>query len=130
MLSDEERAALKQWYAQEHIMEEAQRHLDRAEYEDLEELLHMRCLFPLSRHSELPDYMRDADGKPLFPKNLNPRQDEQRWQDAIEVGWEVVKVKLGVEHDDVHALIAEQQQQNWDAFMESVERRKRERGQK
>jgi hypothetical protein len=89
----------------------------------------MRCLFPLARHSELPDYLKDDEGKPLFPTNLNPKEDLEKWQDAIEVGWEVVEKKFGLHHDDVHRSIAREQKEDWAQFMARYEeRKKQERG--
>jgi len=127
MLSDVEREAVARWYARPEVLEQA-RALHQAEkYEELEEYLHKTCLMPLGRHDELPDYLRKEDGGPLFPENLNPGNDLEQWQDAIEVGWEVMRDQLGIEHDDLHRAIAAEQQDEWQAFLDSVERRKRER---
>jgi hypothetical protein len=126
MLDDKQKDALRQWYRQPKILDEARKRIENKYWEDLEELLHMRCLVPLGRTQELPDYLKTDDGKPLLP-SLNPRDNQEAWQDAIEVGWEVVASELGVSHDDVHRAIAEQQNTSWDDFMKSVERRKRER---
>ena len=127
MLSKREAEALYKWYSRPQVLEKTKRLLDREEYEELEEYLHMTCLFPLSRHSELPDYMRDDDGAPLFPDNLNPKKDLEKWQDAVEVAWKVVLDEFGITHDEVHRKIANMQKQDWEAFLESVERRKKER---
>jgi len=127
MLSDRERSALEQWYSQEKVLAEARRLYEIEADEDLEEYLHMICLFPLSRHAELPDFMKDDAGEPLFPTNLNPRTDEEKWQDAIEVGWDVMERELGFTHDKVHRRIGDVQRRDWKAFMDSVERRKKER---
>ena len=128
MLSDEQKAALERWYAQDHVLEEAKRRFDRRRYEDLEEFLHMRCLVPLSRHDELPEFMKDEAGVPLLPTNCDPRVDEEVWQDTIDVGWAVLEAKLGIARDEVHRLIGKQQRDDWEAFLESVERRMKERG--
>jgi hypothetical protein len=127
MLDDKQKNALRQWYRQPKILDEARKRIEDKYWEDLEELLHMRCLIPLGRTQDLPDYLKTDDGKALLP-SLNPRDNLEAWQDAIEVGWEVVASELGVTHDDVHKAIAEQQKDSWDDFMKSVERRKRERG--
>jgi hypothetical protein len=127
MLSDTERAALRTWYGRPEIMDEVRRLYGLGRLEEIEELLHRICLMPLSKHDELPDYMRDEEGKPLFPKNLNPMQDEEKWQDAIEVAWEVVEERLDFSHDDVHRAIGKEQQADWEAWLKDVERRKRER---
>ena len=50
-------------------------------------------------------------------------------QDTIEVAWAVVDAKLGINQDEVHRLIAKEQQDDWAAFEASVEARKKERGQ-
>ena len=128
MLNDRERDALRRWYGRDEVLAEARTLIGKSCWEELEELLQMRALFPLSRHSELPDYLRADDGGPLFPTNLNPAQDAERWQDAIEVAWEVVEGELGLSHDDVHRRIAEQQETDWARFMKSVEERDRARG--
>ena len=129
-LSDREREALEQWYSQAHILVEARRLYDAEKDEELEEYLHRECLLPLSRHAELPDFMRDEDGEPLFPTNLDPTRDVDKWQDAIEVGWAVLERKVGIIHDEIHRRTAARQQSDWDAFLESVERRKKERAAK
>jgi hypothetical protein len=130
MLSDQERRALEQWYSREEVLATVRRLNAEQSDEDLEEYLHRVCLLPLSRHSELPDFMRDHDGQPLFPSDLNPTVDLDKWQDAIEVGWEVIERTTGISHDDIHKRTAERQHKDWQAFLESVERRKRERASK
>ena len=128
MLSTRETEALRRWYSEETVLAEAGRLVETGYLEELEEFLHMRSLFPLSRHSELPDYMRDDEGEPLFPTNLNPGKDLDKWRDAIEVGWAVVAEKFGISHDDVHKTVAQEQHEDWDRFMKSVEERKKKRG--
>jgi hypothetical protein len=130
MLSDHERRALEQWYSREEVLATVRRLHEAQDDEDLEEYLHRICLLPLSRHSDLPDFMRDHDGQPLFPSNLNPTVDLDKWQDAIEVGWAVMQRTLGISHDDLHKRMAERQQKDWQAFLASVERRKKERAAK
>lgn len=127
MLSDVERDALRRWYGQEAVIAKAKLLYEAGKLEELEEFVHASSLFPLGRHDKLPDYMKKEDGAPLFPTNLNPRADEEQWQDAIEIGWEVVTENLGIEHDEIHRRIAKEQDQDWAAFMDSVERRKKER---
>ena len=84
------------------------------------------ALIPLNRTSELPDYLKKDDGSALLP-SLDPRGNLEAWQDAIEVGWEVVEAELGVTRDEVHSAIGAQQKDSWDDFMQSVEERKRKR---
>jgi hypothetical protein len=129
MLTKEEGEALYRWYTQDSVLDETRRLIEKNALEELEEYLHMTCLFPLSRHGELPDFMKNADGTPLFPTNLNPKKDLEKWQDAIEVGWQVVEERFRLSHAEVHRRLARAQKQDWDAFIESVEQRKKQRGQ-
>lgn len=128
MLDDKQKDALRNWYRQPKILDEARQRIKNKYWEDLEELLHMRCLIPLGRTQDLPDYLKTDEGGALLP-SLDPRSNLEAWQDAIEVGWEVVETETGVSRDDVHRYIGAQQKDNWDEFMKSVERRKKERGQ-
>ena len=127
MLTERERDALRRWYAQPHVLERVRQLRDTADPEDVEEYLHKLCLFPLGKHDQLPDWMRTEEGKPLFETNLNPMVDQEKWQDAIEVGWEVMEEELGLSHDDIHRAVAREQQDEWEAFIASVEARKRDR---
>jgi len=128
MLTDVERAALERWYSQQHIVDKAKELADAKNWGPLEEHLHRFCLMPLGKHESLPDYLLDDEGKPLFPTNLNPGVDKEKWRDAVEVAWAVMEQKLGLSHDDVHRHIANDQQSDWDAFIKSVDQRKKERG--
>lgn len=129
MLTEAERNALITWYSRQEVLDEAKRLFEVHRFQDMEDYLHKSCLMPLGRHDALPDDMRDDEGNPLFPNNLDPRVVFDRWQDAVEVCWEVMTDKLGISHDDVHRGVAELQSRDWDSFIESVEQRKRERGQ-
>ncbi len=127
MLTERESDALVRWYSQPEILDEAKRLIGAKEWEQLEEHLHMRCLFALARHSELPDFMRDDDGGPLFPTNLNPGNDLEKWQDAIEVAWEVVEKQLDLTHDEVHRRIVAEQKSDWETFLKRAEERRKEK---
>lgn len=127
-MNEVESSAIRQWYSQPHLLENARQILATEDYLELEEYVQMTCLFPLSRHFDLPDYLKKEDGSPLFPHNLNPRANLTAWQDAIEVGWAVMSEHLGVTQDMVHQKIAREQVDDWDRFMKSVEQRKKERG--
>jgi len=127
MLTEREHDALVQWYSQKEILDVAERLIRAKAWERLEEHLHMRCLFALSRHSELPDFMRDDDGGPLFPTNLNPGNDLEKWQDGIEVAWEVVEKELSLTHDEVHRRIAAEQKVDWETFIKRAEERRKSR---
>jgi hypothetical protein len=128
MLDDKQKDALRKWYTKPEILDEARGHIKRQRWEDLEELLHMRALFPLGRIKELPDYLKLDDGSALLP-SLNPGENLEAWQDAIEIGWGVVQANLSVSRDEVHQAIGQMQQQSWDDFMKSVEERKQKRQQ-
>lgn len=128
MLSDEQRQALTKWYSEPRVVDEAKKLLQKKDYLALEDYLHKTCLLPLGRHDQLPEYMRDDAGATLFPTNLDPRADQELWQAAIEVGWETMASHIGVTHDDIHRSIASEQERDWEAFIKSVEQRKKERG--
>jgi hypothetical protein len=123
VLNEREREALLRWYAQDKILDQARALYNDEQDEELEEYLHMLCLLPLARHAELPDYLRTDDGKPLFPTNLNPSADQEKWQDAIEVGWQVMQDKLGFSYDDIHRRVAELQQRDWKEFLDRADQR-------
>jgi hypothetical protein len=126
VFDEKQKDGLRQWYRQPKIMDEARKLIKHQDWEDLEELLHMRCLFALGRTKELPDYLKNDDGSALLP-SVDPRNNLEAWQDTIEVGWEVVEADLGMSRDQGHHAIAESQKTNWDAFMKSVDERKRTR---
>jgi hypothetical protein len=126
MLNDEQKAGLRQWYRRPDVLDEARRLMKAKEYESLEEHIQMRALFPLSRHQDLPDYMKDDEGKPLLPKNAHPRDDVEEWRDVIEVGWEVVEAELGMSRDNIHLAIKKQQEGSWETFLQSVDERHKE----
>jgi len=127
MLNDKQKDALRRWYRRPKILDEARKRIENKYWEDLEELVHMRSLLPLSRTQELPDYLKTDEGQALLP-NLDPRSNLEAWQDAIEVGWAVIASELGVSHDDVHGAIGRQQKETWEDFLKSIEQRKREGG--
>jgi hypothetical protein len=124
MLNEKETAALKAWYSREKLIDQFRHLIEKEQWEELEEHLQMRCLFPISRHSELPDYMLDGEGNPLFPTNLNPKKDLEVWRDAIEVGWAVIAENFNLAHDDLHRTIAKEQKDDWAIFMARYEERK------
>lgn len=128
MLDETQREAIALWYAQPDLLVEVRRLHDAGAYEELEGYLHRTCLLSIGQHDTLPDHMRDVDGKTLFPTNLNPAEDDEGWQDAIEIGWQVVEAQLGISHDDIHRAIAAEQQDEWQTFLKSVEKRRKERG--
>lgn len=125
MLSEKETSALERWYRKDDVLTTAKKLLAAEEWDDLEEHIQMRCLFPISRHSELPDWLRDDEGKPLFPTNLNPRNDLEKWQDAIEVGWRVVEEECGLSRAEIDRKRNREQEEDWRDFLARYEARKR-----
>jgi len=127
MLNDEQKTALRRWYERSEVLDEARQCVRKENWTDLEEHIQMRSLFPLVRTTELPDYLKNEKGEALLP-SLNPRNNQEAWEDAVAVGWSVVQSELGLSHEDVHRAIATQQKSDWESFMNSVEKRKQERG--
>ena len=125
MLDDRQKEAVRCWYRRPEILDQARKRIEKEYWEDLEELVQMRSLMPLGRSQELPGYLKTGDGQALLP-SLDPRANLEAWQDAIEVGWEVVEAELGVSRDEVHAAIGKQQKEDWADFMKSVERRRKD----
>ena len=130
MLDDEQKDAIRRWYARPEIVEKARALHREGRWEDLEEHVNMRSLMPLSNIDQLPDYLKQEDGKPLIPSNLDPRKDIEEWRDAVEVGWEVMDRKIGVSQALLHQSIAGRQDEDWNEFMKSIEARKKKRGMK
>ena len=64
MLDDKQKDALRRWYRQPKILDEAREQIQREYWEDLEELLHMRCLIPLGRTPELVGSQSQASPAP------------------------------------------------------------------
>lgn len=128
MLDDRQKDALRRWYARPEIIDEARKLQREGRWEDLEEQVNMLSLMPLGKIDQLPDYLMQENGEPLIPNKLDPRKDIEEWRDAVEVGWEVMDREIGVSQTLLHQKIAQQQDGNWDEFLQSVERRKKERG--
>ena len=130
MLDDRQKDAVRRWYARPEIVDKARALHRENRWEDLEEHVNMASLMPLSDIDRLPDYLRQEDGKPLIPSNLDPRKDIEAWRDAVEVGWEVMDREIGVSQALLHQNIARGQNDDWSEFMKSVEERKKERERK
>ena len=126
MLDDRQKDALRRWYSRPEIIDEARELSREGRWEDLEEHVQMAALMPLSRTEQLPEYLLGEDGKPLLPNNASPMRDVEEWQDAIEVGWEVMEHELGVSQEHLHRSIAQRQGDDWDGFLKGAERRKQE----
>lgn len=127
MLDDRQKEALRRWYARPEVIDKARDLVRQERWEELEEHVQMASLMPLGRIEQLPDYLLGEDGKPLLPNNASPMNDVEEWQDAIEVGWDVMERELGVSQEHIHRSIAQRQGDDWDAFLKDVERRKQER---
>ena len=130
MLDDRQKDAVRRWYARSEIVDKARALHREGRWEDLEEHVNMLSLMPLSDVDRLPDYLKQEDGGPLIPSNLNPQKDIEAWRDAIEVGWEVMEREIGVSQALLHQNIAHKQDGDWNEFLKSVEGRKKERGMK
>jgi hypothetical protein len=128
MLDDRQKDAVRRWYARPEIVDKARALHREGRWEDLEEHVNMLSLMPLSDVDRLPDYLRQEDGKPLIPGNLNPQKDIEAWRDAIEVAWEVMESEIGVSQALLHQSIAQKQEGDWNEFLKSVERKRKERG--
>lgn len=126
-MNEKEKQALRQWYSQEWVLNAILKAKEAEDWDTLEAHVHRNCLLPLSKHDTLPDFMRNPEGGPLFPSNLSPLQDQEGWQDAIEIGWEVVKEKLGVTMEEVQGKIRAEKDADWEVFMKSVEEREKSR---
>lgn len=127
-MNEQQTEAIRKWYEQTHVTQEAKRLFDKKAYEDIEELLQKDCLMPLGRHDELPEFMLDDEGKTLFPTNLDPRADLELWRDAVEVAWQVMEQKLGIIQEDFHKAIAQTQKDDWEEFLKRAEARKKREG--
>jgi hypothetical protein len=130
MLDDEQKDALRRWYSRPEVIDKARDLQQQGRWEDLEEHINMISLMPLSKTDQLPDYLLKDNGEPLIPNNVNPHKDIEEWRDAIEVGWEIMNREIGVSQTRLHQNISRQQSNGWDEFLQSVERRKKERGEK
>jgi hypothetical protein len=128
MLDDNQKDAVRRWYSRPEIVDKARALHREDRWEELEEHVNMASLMPLSNIDQLPDYLKQEDGKPLIASNLNPTKDVEDWQDAVEIGWEVMEREIGVSQALLHQNVARRQDSDWDEFMKSVERRKKERG--
>lgn len=117
LLDDIQKKALKTWYAQDWILDKVRELRQADRWEKLEEFVHRDAIMPVSKHDKLPDYMRNDEGKTLFPDNLSPMANLEGWQDAIEVGWAVINDKLGLSQDEVHVKIRDIQNADWDDFL-------------
>ena len=129
MLTEEQNEALRKWYRQTHVAARTQKLVGSGRLAELEDWIQKECLFPIGRVEALPDFMKDEDGETLFPSNLNPRIDQEGWQDAVGIGWEVVEQDHGISQQDYQKQVDKIAADDWQAFLDSVEERKRQRRQ-
>ena len=127
-LNDGQKKALRRWYSQQQVLDEALAFVDDGDWLGMEEYLHRDALMPLARIDQLPEFMRDENGTPFFPTGIDPAANLEVWQDAIEVGWEVMEKERGINHDRVHKEIAKIEQDDWDRFLRGAEERKKSGG--
>lgn len=120
-LTDQQKEALAKWYRQSWLLDKAVSYLDDGDWLGMEDYMHRDALIPIARIDEIPDFMRDSDGHPLFPNGINPAANLDGWQDAIEVGWLVMEKERGYSHDRVHREIAEIQNKDWEDFIRRAE---------
>ena len=126
-MNEKQEDALRRWYAQEWILDTVKRAHEEEDWEEVESHVHRTVLLPLGKHNDLPDFMRNDVGGPLFPTNLSPLQDHEGWSEAVEIGWQVVSEKLGISRDEVQGKIRAEQDEDWEVFMKSVEERERKK---
>ena len=127
MLNETQKDALWNWYRRLEVLSEAKRLIETEQWEELEEFVHMHALMPLSRWSELPEYLKNEKGEPLIPNNANPRKDLEEWQDAIEVGWRVIHAEFGIDREQVNRAIKLNEDRNWESFLKRFELRKKQK---
>ena len=120
-MNEKEKEAIKRWYSQNWIIEMVRKTLETKEWDEVQMDVQRKALMPLGKHQELPDYMKTPEGKPLFISNLNPMNDEEEWQDAIEIGWKVIEEKLGISEIEIGRKLQAVQDADWEIFMKSVE---------
>jgi hypothetical protein len=122
-LNDEQKIALTLWYGQPQILDKALSYIDDGDWSRMEDYLHRDALIPIARIDQLPEFMRDENGTPLFPTGINPATNFEVWQDAIEIGWKVMESERGINHDRVHKEIAKIEKEDWDRFVRRAEQR-------
>jgi hypothetical protein len=123
-LNQAQRQALAQWYRQDWLLERVTQLIEARDWVELEDYVQRDALMPSARLDTLPAFMKNEASETLFPDGLNPMSNLDGWQDAVEVGWDVLKAECGVSQDDVHKAIAKLQQQDWDDFLRRAEARK------
>jgi hypothetical protein len=127
-LTDQQKKGLEHWYRQSWLLDKAVSFLDQNDWLGMEDYMHRDALIPIARREEVPDFLRDADGKPLFPHGINPAADVEAWRDAIEVGWMVMEEERGINQDRVHREVAALQKADWEDFLRRAEERNKREG--
>ena len=123
------RRALERWYDRAEILDRIRSWHEAQRWFELEQFIRQDALLPLTFRDGLPDWLRNEEGEPLFfVKHLHPGLGREGWAEAVDIGWEVVERRLGIRREEIIARIERIQDDDWESFLESVERRRRERG--
>jgi hypothetical protein len=123
------REALRRWYGRDECIRRIEELRDAEKWFDLEQYVRQDGLMPLVFRDELPDWLVTEEGKPLFTAaDLHPGNNRESWAEAVEIGWEVIEERTGVERSFVDGYIDEAADADWERFMKSVEERKKRRG--
>ncbi len=123
------REALRRWYGQDEFIEKIEAWKAEEAWFPMEQFVRQDGLMPLVFRDDLPEYLVTEEGKPLFTAaDLHPGNNRDSWAEAVEIGWEVIKERTGVLREDVDGYIDKVADDDWERFMDSVEKRERERG--
>jgi hypothetical protein len=123
------REALERWFDCDEVLDRVRAWNEAERWLDLEEYVRQGRLIPLTLRQGLPDWLLTDEGLPLFTtEDLHPGTNHEGWAAAVDIGWEVIERRLGIERKTVHAHIDRIQEDDWERFMKSVEERKKQRG--
>lgn len=123
------REALRRWYGRDECIEKLRALAEAENWFDLEQYVRQDGLMPLVFRDDLPDWLVQEDGKPVFtPADLHPGNNREGWAEAVEIGWAVVEERLGVARSMVEGHMDSVAEADWDRFMKSVEEREKGRG--
>jgi hypothetical protein len=129
VFDEKRREAMKRWYDRPETLEGFRKLYDAGQIYEAEQYVRQDALLPLTFRDQLPDWLRNEEGEPLFTVDmLHPGTGREGWAEAVEIGWSVIEKRLGVKQADVIAHIEKEQEDDWNRFMASVEERKRRRG--
>jgi len=124
-----QRDALRRWYGRDECIEKLRGLAADESWFELEQYVRQDGLMPLVFRDDLPDWLVTEEGKPVFTAaDLHPGNNREGWAEAVEIGWGVIEDRLSVKRAEVEGHIDDVAQADWDRWMESIERRKKERG--